>query len=147
MSNDKKILMIGTNGIDCFYGVAQAFDKNGARIIQVHSIEMAKKYIAEMSFDAVIINLEPDGKGGIDGIDVLPILIESKHNQQAICFSISAVSATTLLAAKTEHLSTLSIIVGWLALPVEHERAVKTILDIIQSPSKLAIKNRLPITH
>ncbi len=144
MTKDNKILMIGTNGIDCFYGIAQAFDKHGARVIQVHSIDMAKKYISEARFDAIIINLEPDGKGGIEGISVLPSLIECEHNLDAVCFSISAVSATTLLAAKTEHLKTLSVIVGWLALPVEHERAVKTILDIIKKPSKLAMRHRLP---
>jgi len=136
--------MIGTNGIDCFYGIAQAFDKRGVRVIQVHSMAMAKTYLAERSFAAILINLEPNGKGGIDGIEILPYIIDSENQQDTVCFSISAESASALLSASVEHLSTLSVIVGWLSLPVKHTQAAKIILDISQSPKTLALKYRLP---
>jgi hypothetical protein len=144
MKKDKNILLIGTNEIDCFFGIASSFDKQGARVIQVHSIPMAITYLQEQSFDAILINLEPDGKGGVGGIEILRNISESQGNQNAICFSISAVSATALLSAHSDQLNDLSIIVGWLTLPVDHAHAVDLILDIITSPNSLAVKDRLP---
>jgi DNA-binding NtrC family response regulator len=144
MMKDKNVLMIGTNEIDCFFGLANLFDKKGARVIQVHSKAMAETYLQEQSFDAILINLEPNGKGGVGGIDTLSIIINSQLNQNAICFSVSAVSATALLSAKTEKIEDLSIIVGWLTLPVEHLHAVNLIADIISSKNNLAVKDRLP---
>lgn len=144
MDSENRILLIGTNGIDCYFGISQAFDKKGARVIHAHSAEMAKTYLIETQFDAILINLEPDGKGGIEGIDLLPSVIASEINQDAICFSISAASATTLLTAKTKHLNMLSIVVGWLTLPVDHAHASEIISKIIADPSNLSIKNRLP---
>lgn len=144
MSKEKSILMIGTNSIDCFYGLSQEFDKEGVRVIQVHSLQMAKRYLTEQSFAAIMINLEPDGRGGVRGIDVLPSIIDSDKQQDSVCFSVSAESASTLLNANIEHLNTLSIIVGWLPLPIEHQHAARIILDIIQEPKNLALKHRLP---
>ena len=143
MAQTKHILMIGTNGIDCFYNIAQAFDQKSARVIQTHSVDMASTYLDEQSFDAILINLEPNGKGGIDGVDALAKIIESDNNRDAVCFSVSAASASALLTANVEYLSALSVVVGWLALPVKHEKAVKLILDILESPNNFSVAQRL----
>ena len=145
MIKDKSVLLIGTNEIDCFFGLANLFDKKGARVIQVHSNQMLDEYLSEKSFDIIFVNLEPDGLGGIRGIDILPKIIESHNNQEAICFSVSTESATALLTADAVHLNALSIVVGWLTLPIEHSNAVNLIEDIVTTPNSLSVKNRHPI--
>jgi len=136
--------MIGTNEIDCFFGLASAFDKKKARVVQVHSIAMAIEYLNEQRFDAILINLEPNGQGGIGGIEILSEVIQHQNNQDAVCFSVSAVSASLLLTANTNMLNTLSIIVGWLTVPIKHQKAVDLILDIVNTSKGLSVKYRLP---
>lgn len=141
---DKNVLMIGTNEIDCYFGLAKGFDKQGVRVRQVHSRQMARHYLKEQSFDAILLNLEPDGEGGIGGIESLLDIIDSEKNQDAVCFSISAESATALLTADEKHLATLSVIAGWLTLPVDHQKAVGIIVDIMEASNNLSVKDRLP---
>lgn len=145
MPNEKHVLMIGTNDIDCFFGLAKEFDLNSIRVVQVHSNAMAREYLAERAFAAIIINLEPDGANGIHGFEILKDIVKNKKQQDSVCFSVSVESASSLLSTTVEDMRYLSIIAGWLTLPINHKQAVKIILDVIESPGTLMLKHRAPL--
>lgn len=144
MKQDVCILMVGLNGIDCFFGLATTLEDKGVVVKQTHSIDSTQKSLSGNRYDAILVNLEPDGWGGVHGIEILPDIIESQSRHNTVCFSVSAESTTTLLKAEVRFQSMLSIIAGWLTLPIEHEKAARLILDIVHSPKSLSIKNRLP---
>ena len=93
-------------------------------------------------YDAVLISLEPDGFGGIQGIDALEMIGESTKQQSAVCFAVSVSSSRTMHKVREEYKPTLAVIAAWLDLPVRAEKSSKIIRDVIAVPDQHTIANR-----
>jgi hypothetical protein len=143
MHDHKHVLLIGTCGIDCFYKVGDFLSQLDVNVMQVYSNESAEKCISQQSWDAIMINLEPDGLGGIKGASILQSIVDSDLQQDSVCFSVSASSALSLLTQNESELASLKIIAGWLTLPINAEKACSILIDIIDNPGELTIHNRL----
>jgi hypothetical protein len=143
MSNSKQVLLIGTCGIDCFYQLGDALSNREVSVMQVYSNESAEKCISQQCWDAIMINLEPDGLGGIKGASILQKIVTSDLQQDSVCFSVSASSAISLLTQNESELASLKIVAGWLTLPINAEKACSILLDIIDQPGELTIHHRI----
>ncbi|WP_196140861.1 hypothetical protein [Aliikangiella sp. G2MR2-5] len=143
MGNSKGVLLIATYGIDIFYGMEKELERLGCETTIVTQVELALSAINEKAFDAIIINMEPDGSGGIEGAQILEKISKSRLQANAICLGISVQSAAKLLASATKALEALSILVGWLNVPLAPEKACKLMLDMVASPDKFSVSARL----
>jgi hypothetical protein len=81
MTRDREILVIGTYGIDVFYGIVEQMELNGYIAFTCSSPVIAREYLNNRRFDAIIINLEPDGKGGVAEIDLLDTIANAAKHQ------------------------------------------------------------------
>ncbi len=147
MSYKKRILLIGTNGIDIFYGIAKAFEDQGCVAITVSSVKAAHSYLRHHSFDCILVNLEPDGKDGVAGMEFVTHIISSPLQQKSIGFGISVQPASQLLSTSQESQKILSVLAGWIALPLEPAKTSRLIAELLEHPGQLSIKERVDKFH
>ncbi len=140
MANTKEILIIGTYGIDIFYGIVDALEKRDCTAFTTNNQKIALEYLQNRAFDAIIINLEPDGKGGVAEFDLLRTISQSPLQQNAICLGVSAQYPHALPEDHSD--KHLKILAGWLTLPVKPESLAKHIIDLFESPHPLSIKDK-----
>ncbi len=143
MAENKDILIIGTYDIDIFYRVADHMAKQGCDVKQASTSLAALDFVKRQPFHAILINLEPDGKGGVAGIDLLQAIMDSSFQKHAVCLGVSTQSPTALLVSGPEKLKQLSVLAGWLTLPIQAEKATKMILSITDDPGKLSVESRV----
>jgi hypothetical protein len=141
MTTKREILIIGTYGIDIFHGIIDQMEKHGCIAFTTTSSKIALEYLQNRRFDAIIMNLEPDGKGGVAEIELLRSIAKSPLQQHAICLGVSAHYPLSLPADKSaKH---LNILAGWLTLPVKPDVLADHIVELIESPHPLSIKDKL----
>ena len=137
----REVLIIGTYGIDVFYGIIDQMEKHNCLAFTTTSTKIALEYLQNRRFDAIIMNLEPDGKGGIAELDLLSSIAESPLQQNAVCLGVSAHYPLSLPPEKVaKH---LKILAGWLTLPVKPKVLADHIVELIESPHFLSIKDKL----
>lgn len=141
MDRNREILIIGTYGIDVFYGIIGALEKRDCIAFTTTNQKIALEYLQNRAFDAIIINLEPDGKGGVSEIDLLNSIGKSPLQKKAICLGVSAHYPNSLPAGKAE--KHLQILAGWLTLPVKPEVLADHILDLFDAKQSLSIEAKL----
>lgn len=140
MTTRREILIIGTYGIDIFYGIIDEMEKHEYLTFTTTSSKIALEYLQNRSFDAIIMNLEPDGKGGVAEIDLLSSIANSRLQQNAVCLGVSVHYPLTLPTDKlSKH---LNILAGWLTLPVKPDVLANHIVELIESPHALSIKDK-----
>lgn len=143
MENSKEVLIIGTYGIDVFYGIIDALEQHNCLAFTTTNKKIAQEYLQNRAFDAIIINLEPDGKGGVAELDLVSTIEQSPLQQNAVCLGVSAHYPNSLPTEKSD--KHLKILAGWLTLPVKPQVLANHILDLIKSPHALSIKDKLGI--
>lgn len=141
MARNKEILIIGTYGIDVFYGIIEALEKRQCIPFTTTNQKIALEYLQNRAFDAIIINLEPDGKGGVSELDLLSAIGKSPLQKKAICLGVSAHYPNSLPTEKAD--KHLQILAGWLTLPVKPTVLADHILELIESPHALSIEAKL----
>ncbi len=142
MHKSREVLMVGTCGIDCYHGLDTELKINGAKIFKANTKEDAEALMGAHNFHLIMVNLEPDGEGGIAGSSILPSIANHQNQQDAVCLSISTQSSVSLLQSHPEYLEKLKIISGWLDLPTQPQKAASLMVDIMHAPGKLSIKHR-----
>lgn len=143
MSAQREILIIGTYGIDIFHGVIEVMEHHQYLTFTTTSPKIALEYIQNRRFDAIIINLEPDGKGGVAESDLLASIASAPLQQNAICLGVSAHYPNSLPQDKaSKH---LSILAGWLTLPIKPSVLANHIIKMLESDHPLTIKDKLVI--
>jgi hypothetical protein len=141
MTVKREILIIGTYGIDIFHGVIEQMEKHDCLTFTTTSTKIALEYIQNRHFDAIIINLEPDGKGGIAELDLLNSIAQAPLQKNAVCLGVSTHYPHSLPTEKAaKHLNVLA---GWLTLPVKPSVLADHIVELIESPHTLSIKDKL----
>ena len=140
MDRNREILIIGTYGIDIFYGIIGALEKRDCIAFTTTNQKIAQEYLQNRAFDAIIINLEPDGKGGVAEIDLLNTIGKSPLQKKAICLGVSAHYPNSLPTDKAE--KHLQILAGWLTLPVKPDVLADHILELVESTHALSIEAR-----
>lgn len=143
MSKTTKILIIGTYNIDIFYKLVDEMEKNQCVVEKATTDDNGTAQIEQQAFDAILINLEPDGNGGIHGSELLHSIATSPLQENAVCLGVSVQSPSSLLVSSPEKLKELSLLAGWLTLPILPDKATRMILSITESPGRLSIKHRL----
>jgi len=139
-SRDREILVIGTYGIDIFYGIIDQMEKYDCIVFTTTEAKITLEYLQNRAFDAIIINLEPDGKGGVAELELLDAISRSPLQQNAVCLGVSAHYPHTLPHEKAE--KHLDILAGWLTLPVQAEILAEHIIELIESPHKLTVSQQ-----
>ncbi len=141
MMNKKEVLIIGTYGIDIFYGIIEQMEKHDCIAFTTTNSKIALEYLQNRQFDAIIMNLEPDGKGGVAELDLLDSIAKSPRQQKAVCLGVSAHYPHSLPSDKAaKH---LNILAGWLTLPVKPETLANHIVELIASPESHRIQDKL----
>jgi hypothetical protein len=141
MTVKREILIIGTYGIDIFHGVIEQMEKHDCLTFTTTSTKIALEYLQNRHFDAIIINLEPDGKGGIAELDLLNSIAQAPLQKNAVCLGVSTHYPHSLPTEKAaKHLNVLA---GWLTLPVKPSVLADHIVELIESPHTLSIKDKL----
>jgi hypothetical protein len=141
MTTKREILIIGTYGIDIFYGIIDAMEKYDCLTFTTTSSKIALEYLQNRSFDAIIINLEPDGKGGVAEIELLESIAKSRLQQNAVCLGVSSHYPHSLPTDTSSKY--LNILAGWLTLPVKPTVLANHIVELIESPHALSIKDKI----
>jgi hypothetical protein len=141
MTLKREILIIGTYGIDIFHGVIEQMEKHEYLTFSTTSSKIALEYLQNRHFDAIIINLEPDGKGGIAELDLLNSIAQAPLQKNAVCLGVSSHYPHSLPNEKAE--KHLNILAGWLTLPVKPTVLAGHIVELIESPHPLSIKDKL----
>ena len=109
MATKREVLIIGTYGIDIFYGIIDEMEKHDCITFTTTSPKIALEYLQNRRFDAIIINLEPDGKGGIAELDLLKSIGQNPLQQNTVCLGVSAHYPHSLPTEKYEkHLNILA---------------------------------------
>ena len=116
MKHKNLILIVGTYGIDVFNGITDETEMNGCIVIMASTEKSTLEHIQNRSFDAIIINLEPDGRGGVAEYELLQAISNSENQQDAVCLGVSAQYPQTLPSDKPD--KHLQILTGWLTLPI-----------------------------
>jgi len=141
MKHKNLILMVETYGIDVFNGITDQTEMNDCIVIMAATEKSTLEHIQNRSFDAIIINLEPDGRGGVAELELLQAISNSKHQQDAVCLGVSLHYPKTLPSEKTD--KHLQILAGWLTLPIVPEDLMSHIVEFIESPNHKTIKELL----
>lgn len=136
------ILLVQTSAINCFYNLSEQLIEDGMDVTLARTAEELGSALSLKPFEAILINLEPDGEGGIQGIQQLDMIRSGELQQQAVCFAVSVSSAVTLLDLRQQYLPSLSVIAGWIDLPVQPQKSSKIIRDVIKAPGQLSIGAR-----
>ncbi|PIP80140.1 MAG: hypothetical protein COW84_06895 [Gammaproteobacteria bacterium CG22_combo_CG10-13_8_21_14_all_40_8] len=139
----KNALLIGTCGIDCYFGLEAELKLNKIEPTLTKETSQASAYLQANAYDLIMVNLEPDGRGGIAGSEIMMAIANNSKQQNAVCLSISTRSAASPLSSHPEQLQQLSIIAGWINLPIQHHKAAVLMRDIIDHPGALTVKARL----
>jgi hypothetical protein len=137
MTRDREILVIGTYGIDVFYGIVEQMELNGYIAFTCSSPVIAREYLNNRRFDAIIINLEPDGKGGVAEIDLLDTIANARLQQEAVCLGVSAHYPHSLPSARAD--KHLKILAGWLTLPVVPKILAEHIIKLLEAPDRQTV--------
>jgi len=141
MTVKREVLIIGTYGIDIFHGVIEQMEKHNCLTFTTISSKIALEYIHNRHFDAIIINLEPDGKGGIAELELLNSIAKAPLQKNAVCLGVSAHYPNSLPSDKVaKH---LNILAGWLTLPVKPATLANHIVELIESPHAHSIQDKL----
>ncbi len=140
---NKNALLIGTCGIDCFFALPKQLELNGIKNTLSQSPKESTSLIEQKAYDLILINLEPNGKEGISGFEILKTIIHSPLQQNAVCLSVSTRSAASSLATQPNNHPTLSILAGWINLPMQYDKAAILMRDLIDNPGHLKITDRL----
>lgn len=138
MKRKNLILVVGTYGIDVFHGITDEYEMNGCIVIMASTAKATLEQIQNRSFDAIIINLEPDGRGGVAEYELLQAIGKSKQQEEAICLGVSAHYPQTLPSDKPD--KHLKILTGWLTLPIQADELMTHIVELIESPHHKTIK-------
>lgn len=141
MTTKREVLIIGTYGIDIFYGIIDEMEKHDCIPFTTTSTKIALEYLQNRRFDAIIMNLEPDGKGGVAELDLLSSIAKAPLQQDAVCLGVSAHYPHSLPTGKAE--KHLNILAGWLTLPVKPDVLADHIVELIESSHPLSIKDQL----
>jgi len=137
----ENILLVETCEIECFFGFITELQSQHVEATLCKDDNELSSLLQHNQYDVIMISLEPDGKGGIQGIEELEAIINSNQSR-AVCFSVSTSSAASLLSAKADYLPTLSVVAGWINLPMNPIKATKIIKEIVASPGELTISAR-----
>ncbi|WP_144392348.1 hypothetical protein [Pleionea sediminis] len=143
MQSKIKVLIIETYGIDIAHGIENSLELGGCEVTTSTSHALSLALINNETYDIILINMEPDGNGGISGINYLHEILEQKHLQNSVCFGVSAQSGISVLSAHSDYIQDLSILVGWLILPIMPEKATQLILDAAFNRERLCIQSRI----
>lgn len=135
--SEKEVLVIGTYGIDVFYGIVDELENHHCRTYTTDAEKIVKEYLQNRAFDAIIINLEPDGKGGVAEIDLLNAIAQYPLQRNAICLGLSAHYPHSLPSTKSD--KHLKILAGWLTLPIQAKVLANHILNLLESDHKLKV--------
>ena len=138
---EREILVIGTYGIDVFYGIVDEMERHGYVAFTTASEQIAKEYLQNRAFDAIIINLEPDGKGGVAEIDLLNAIVSYPLQANAVCLGVSAHYPHSLPSSKSD--KHLKLLAGWLTLPIQVKVLAEHIINLLDSDHKLTIEERV----
>jgi hypothetical protein len=138
MKRKNLILIVGTYGIDVFHGITDQTEMNGCIVIMASTVKSTLEQIQNRSFDAIIINLEPDGRGGVAEFELLQAISNSKQQEGAVCLGVSSHYPQTLPSDKPDR--HLQILTGWLTLPILAEELMTHIVKLIKSPQHKTIK-------
>ena len=141
MNHKKQILIVGTYGIDVFHGITDEMEMNDCIVIMASTPKSTLEQIKNRSFDAIIINLEPDGRGGVAEMDLLLAIGESRLQETAVCLGVSAQYPQSLPSMKSD--KHFKILAGWLTLPIEPKDLMGHINEFIESEHRLTIKEQL----
>jgi len=141
MKAKRQILIVGTYGIDVFYGITDEMEMSGCVVIMASTAKSTLEHIQNRSFDAIIINLEPDGKGGVAEFELLQAISKSKLQQDAVCLGVSTQYPQTLPYAKPD--KHMQILTGWLTLPIDTKELMSHINELLESKHHLTIKESL----
>jgi hypothetical protein len=141
MKRKNLILMVGTYGIDVFHGITDETEMNGCIVIMASSVKSTLEHIQNRSFDAIIINLEPDGRGGVAEYELLQAISTSKQQEGAVCLGVSTHYPQSLPSDRPD--KHLQILTGWLTLPIIAEELMNHIVELIESPHHKTIKELL----
>jgi len=138
MEHNKQILIVGTYGIDVFHGM---HDIDGCTVKTAYTPKSTLEYIKNCSFDVIIINLEPDGKGEVAEAYLIQAIAESHRQENAVCLGVSTQYPHALPAGKrAKH---LGILAGWLTLPIDSIDLMSHIVELVESPHPLKVKDKL----
>jgi len=138
MARTREVLIVATYGIDAFYGVISEMERHECIAFAASTPQITREYIQNRQFDAIIINLEPDGKGGVAEIDLLDAIASSPLQKNAICLGVSAEYPHSLPDSESE--KNLKFLAGWLTLPIKPKALADHIIELIESTHKLTIK-------
>lgn len=138
MSQKREVLIIGTYGIDIFHGVIEEIERQGYLVYTADSRAIAAEFLQNRSFSAIMVNLEPDGKGSVAELDVLQTIAQAPLQQEAVCLGISLEYPKTLEGDKTSR--HLKILAGWLTMPIKPKALAEHLFELLASADKHAIK-------
>jgi len=138
MTREREVLIIGTYGIDVFHGVIEAMEKRGNIVFTATTQQITKEYLQNRRFDAIIINLEPDGHGGVAESELLSMIVDSRLQGDAVCLGVSAHFPHSLPSSKSD--KHLQILAGWLTLPVKAEVLSNHIIKLLDSPERETVR-------
>ncbi|MFT5718240.1 MAG: hypothetical protein ACJAWS_001294 [Oleiphilaceae bacterium] len=141
MKRKNLILIVGTYGIDIFHGITDETEMNGCIVIMASTVKSTLEQIQNRSFDSIIINLEPDGHGGVAEFELLQAIAKSKQQEEAVCLGVSTHYPQTLPSEKSD--KHLRILTGWLTLPIIPKELMSHIVELIESPQHKTIKELL----
>jgi len=138
MEHNKQILIVGTYGIDVFHGMN---DTEGCMVKTAYTPKSTLEYIQNCSFDVIIINLEPDGKGEVAEAYLIQAIAESHLQENAVCLGVSVQYPHALPTGKRA--KNLDILAGWLTLPIDSKHLISHIVELIESPHPLKVRDKL----
>ncbi len=138
MSRKREVLIIGTYGIDIFHGVIEEIEQQDYLVYTADSRTIAGEFLQNRSFDAIMINLEPDGKGSVAELDLIEKIGDSPLQQNAVCLGISLEYPKTLEGDKASR--HLKILAGWLTMPIKPKALAEHLFELLGSADKHAIK-------
>ncbi len=142
MSNTLNVLIIQTYGIDISYKIEDSLLLSGCAVTVCNSASDAFRHLSQTTYNAILVNLEPDGKGGISGLEFLHQIVNSARQKNSVCFGVSAQPGISLLTTHPEYIDELAILVGWLIVPMNTEKATQLIIDSAQFNERLCVKVR-----
>ncbi len=138
----KRVLLVESYGIDVFYKMELEFLQLNCLVDVAKSYSEALQFTEAHSFDAILINVEPDGRGGIVGAEYLDLVSQSSLQQNSVCFGISTQTIEQLISADMEAYEQFAILVGCLNVPIIPEVACKRILELSDKSSYLTVAHR-----
>ncbi len=138
MTAKAEVLVIGTYGIDIFHGVIEEIEARDYYVYTADSRKVASEFLQNRTFDAILINLEPDGKGAVAELDLLKSISEAPLQKQAVCLGVSVEYPKTLSGDKVQR--HLKILAGWLTMPINPDAIAEHLFELLESKNKHAVQ-------